>query len=57
MKIHAHPGLPPVPFKFSIEAASNPEKAPDSWVKFLEEKTFNSTLQNAPQMTKRIRRF
>ena len=32
MKIQAHPGLPPMPFMFSIAAESNPEKAPDSWV-------------------------
>jgi hypothetical protein len=30
MKIQAHPGLPPIPFKFSIAAASNPEKALES---------------------------
>ena len=30
MKIQAHPGLPPMPSIFSIAAASNPEKAPES---------------------------
>ena len=30
MKIQAHPGLPPMPFMFSIAAESNPEKVPDS---------------------------
>ena len=37
MKIHAHPGLFPTSFMFSIAAASKPEKAPDSWVKNLRE--------------------
>lgn len=31
MKIQAHPGLPPMPFIFSIAAASNPERATESW--------------------------
>jgi hypothetical protein len=30
MKIQAHPDFPPEPFKFSIAAASSPEKAPES---------------------------
>ena len=30
MKIQAHPAFPPIPFMFSIAAASNPEKAPAS---------------------------
>ena len=31
MKIQAHPALPPTPSMLSMAAASNPEKAPDSW--------------------------
>jgi hypothetical protein len=46
MKIQAHPGLPPMPFMFSIAAESSPEKAPDSWVNF-NEKKINSALHNA----------
>ena len=30
MKIQAHPGLPPRPFKLTIAAANNPENAPES---------------------------
>ena len=33
MKIQAHPGFPPMPSMFSIAAASNPEKAPESYKK------------------------
>ena len=33
MKIQAHPGLPPMPFMFSIAAESKPEKALDNWVR------------------------
>ena len=32
MKIQAHPGFPPMPSMFSIAAASNPERVPESWV-------------------------
>jgi hypothetical protein len=31
MKIQAHPDLPPMPFIFSIAAASKPERATESW--------------------------
>ena len=30
MKIHAHPGFPPIPSMFWIAAASSPENAPDN---------------------------
>jgi hypothetical protein len=45
MKIQAHPGLPPMPFMFSMAAASNPEKAPDSWVNLRKKNILLSTLQ------------
>ncbi len=31
MNIHAHAGLPPIPFMFEIAAANRPENAPESY--------------------------
>ena len=58
MKIQAHPAFPPMPFMFSIAAASNPEKAPESWEGTLAApKKFHLRFCNAPKLRKKIEQF
>ena len=44
-------GLPPMPFMFSIAAASNLEKVPESWSELQDPKRLIQHFINAPKLS------